>query len=80
MLLTAEFQRLRTPDFWLGKAGNAALRHPVWTAALGASAGLLAIRFLRRPAAAAGWLGRWGGAASTALAIWKFLDQARRRP
>lgn len=78
LLLAAEWQRLRKPAFWLGQTGNAALRHPLGTAALGLGAGLMLMQLLRRPMAAVGWLGKWGAAASTALSVWKLLARARR--
>lgn len=73
MLLVAECRRLRSPDLWLGEAGQAARRHPWLTAALGAGAGFAALQALRRPRRPAGWLGRVGGAVATVRLVRKLL-------
>lgn len=78
LLLTAQWQQLRSPQRWLGDASQAAQRHPLWTAALGLSAGVLLVKALRRPGAAVGWLGRASQLASAAVALRKlFVHKAR---
>jgi hypothetical protein len=73
--LAADWQRLRSPEYWAHEAGQTVRRHPVMTAVLGAAAGLFGIQALRRPrpAAAAGGLGRLGRIASLAFTVWKFV-------
>lgn len=61
-LLLSEWQRLRSPDFWINEAAQAARRHPWLTATLGAAAGVATIRAWRRPREMVGWL-RWLGSA-----------------
>jgi hypothetical protein len=73
LMLVAELQRLRSPQFWQGEASQAVRKHPVLTAALGVGVGVFAIKALRQPGAAMGWLGRLGGAGSTLLTIWNLL-------
>jgi len=74
--LISEWQRLRSPDFWLDEAGQAARRHPWLTTALGVGAGVVALQALRRPGKVLGWLGRFGGAISTVRALRKFFTRA----
>lgn len=78
LLLAAQWQQVRSPQRWLEEAGQAARRHPLWTAALGLGAGILAVKALRRPTAAAGWLSRVGQLASAALALRKLFDRKDR--
>ena len=65
LLLLSEWQRLRSPEFWLDEAGQAARRHPWLTTAMGVGAGVAALQALRRPRRLLGWLGRLGGVIST---------------
>lgn len=73
LLLASDLQRLGSPEFWLVEAGKAARRHPGLTAALGGGAGWLALRALRRPGAAGGWLGRLATLSSAVLSLWKLF-------
>lgn len=75
VLLAAEWQRLRSPQFWQSQASQAVRKHPVLTAALGVGAGVLAINSLRRPGAAMSWLGRLGGASSALFSVWNLLGR-----
>jgi len=73
LTLTAEWQRLRSPEFWQSKASHAVRQHPLVTAALAAVAGVVAIKAVRRPGAVLGWLGGLSGAGSTLLSVWKLF-------
>ena len=73
LLLAADWQRLRSPENWLNEAGNLARRHPIWTAALAAAAGLLVVKAVRKPGAVMGRLGRLGELAATAFSIWNLV-------
>ena len=68
-LLVAEWQRLRSPGFWVDEAGKTAGRHPLGTLGLAATAGVLLIQGLRRPGSILKWAGRLGGMFSTALSL-----------
>jgi len=78
LLLASELRRIGSAEFWLVKAGNAATRHPVLTAALGGGVGLLVMRTLTRPGSAARWLGRLGTLTSVALSLWKLVGAGKR--
>ena len=65
LLLLSEWQRLRSPEFWLDEAGQAARRHPWLTTAMGVGAGVVGLQALRRPRRLLGWLGRLGVVIST---------------
>ena len=71
LLLAAEWQRLRSPEHWLGEAGRWGRRHPVLSAALAAAAGALAVQSMRKPGAVAGGIGRLGKIISVAFSVWK---------
>jgi hypothetical protein len=73
LLLAADWQRLRAPENWLNEAGNAARRHPVWTAALAAVAGVLVVKAVRNSGAITGLIGRLGNLAPLAFAVWKMF-------
>ena len=73
LLLATDWQRLRSPENWLHEAGNLARRHPLWTAALAAAAGVLAAKTVRKPGSILGDMGSLGKLASTALSIWKLF-------
>ena len=77
MLLVADWQRLRSPENWMNAAGNLVRRHPVWTAALAAAAGVLAVKAVRNPRAVTGGLGRLENLASLAGAVWKLVRRAK---
>lgn len=73
LLLAADWQRLRSPETWMNEAGNLVRRHPVWTTALAAGAGALAIKVMRKPGTIAGLIGRLGHLAPLVLAGWKLF-------
>ncbi len=75
LVLAAEWQRLRSPEFWQGEASQAVRKHPMLTAALGLGVGVFAIKALRQPGVAMGWLGRLSGAGSTLLSVWNLLGR-----
>jgi len=72
-LLATDWQRLRSPESWLNEGGNLARRHPVWTAALAAVAGVLIGKAVRNPGAIAASIGRLGNLASLAFAVGKMF-------
>lgn len=77
LLLRADWQRVRSPENWVGEAGRLARRHPVWVAVLSAVAGVAAVQAVRKPGSVTGGfekLGRW---ASLAVSVWKMM---RRQP
>jgi hypothetical protein len=76
-LLAADWQRLRSPENWMIEAGRLARRHPLWTAALAAAAGMLAVRVVRKPGSILGGLGRVGKLASSAFTLWKLLRRGK---
>ena len=73
-MLAAEWQQLRSRDYWLAEAGKMARRHPLWTAALAAGAGVLVTQAVRKPRGTTGWLHRLVRMASTASSLWKLFD------
>jgi len=75
LVLTAELQRLRSPEYWKLHASQVARQHPLLTAALGVGVGFIAIKALRQPGAAMNWLGRLGGAGSTLLSLWNLVGR-----
>ena len=76
-LLATDWQRLRSPENWLHEAGNLARRHPIWTTALAAAAGVLAVKAVRKPGSLLGGMGGLGKLASTAFSIWKRFRRAK---
>ena len=72
-LLATDWQRLHSAETWLGEAGNLARRHPIWTAALAAAAGVLAVKAMRKPGSVMGGLERLGELASTAFSVWNLV-------
>ena len=76
LLLFADWQRLRSPEFWLGAAGQSARRHPWLTTVTGVIAGVFALQAFRRPGKLIGWLGRLGGVLSTLQSFRKFLARS----
>lgn len=77
LLLAAEWQRLRSPENWMHEAGNLARRHPLWTAALAAAAGVLVVKAVRKPGSFLGGMGRLGKLASLAFTVWKLFRRAK---
>lgn len=77
LLLAADWQRLRSPENWLHEAGNLARRHPLWTAALAAATGVLAVNAVRKPGSVLGGIGRLGKLASTAFSVWKLFGREK---
>lgn len=73
LLLSADWQRLHSPENWLNAAGNLARRHPLWTAALATAAGVLTVKAVRKPGTVMGGMGRLGKLASTAFSVWKLM-------
>jgi len=72
-LLAADWQRLHSPENWLNEAGRLARRHPIWTAALAAAAGLAAVKSVRKSGTVLGGLGRIGELASVAISVWQMF-------
>jgi hypothetical protein len=73
-MLAVEWQQLHSRDYWLAEAGKMARRHPLWTTALAAGAGVLVTQAVRKPGAATGWLRRLVRMASTASSLWRLFD------
>lgn len=73
LVLAAELQRLRSPEFWQNGASQAVRQYPLLTAALGLGVGVFAIKALRQPGVAMSWLGRLGGAGSTLWSVWHLM-------
>jgi hypothetical protein len=73
LLLSADWQRLHSPESWLNAAGNLARRHPVWTAALATAAGVLAVKVVRKPGTVMGGMGKLGKLASMAFSVWRLI-------
>lgn len=80
LLLTAEWQRLRSPETWVNETGSLARRHPIWTAVLTAATGALAVQAVRKPVAIAGGIGRLGKVASMAFSVWKLFKAKNSEP
>lgn len=77
LLLAADWQRLRSPENWLHEASNVARRHPLWTTALAAAAGVLAVKAVRKPSSILGGMGSLGKLASTAFSVWKLFRREK---
>jgi hypothetical protein len=74
-LLVKDWQRLHSPENWLQETGDLARRHPIWTAALAAAAGTLAIQAVRKPGNVMGGKGSLGKLATAAFSVWKLIRQ-----
>ena len=79
LLLATDWQRLRSPESWRHEAGNLARRHPLWTTALAAAAGVLAVKAVSKPGSVLDGMGSLGKLASTALAVWKLFRQEKQQ-
>lgn len=73
LLLDSDWRRLRSPETWKNEAASLARRHPLWTAALAAGAGALAVNAMRKPASVTGLIGRFGNLVPLLLAGWKMF-------
>jgi len=73
LLLAADWQRLRTPGYWLNAAGGLVRRHPIWMAALSAAAGVLLVKGRRKSGSVMDGIGSLGKWISLASSIWKRL-------
>lgn len=80
LLLAADWQRVSSPETWMNEAGELARRHPVWTTALTAAAGVLAVKAVCRPGILAGGLGRLGGIGAMALSAWRMFRSKKTEP
>jgi len=77
LLLAADWQQLRSPENWMHAAGNLARRHPLWTAALTAVAGVLTVQAVRKPGSSLVGIASLGKLASTALSVWKLFRRGK---
>jgi len=77
LLLAANWKQLRSPENWVHEAGHLARRHPLWTAALAALAGVLAVQTVRKPGSSLGGIAILGKLASTALSVWKLFRREK---
>jgi hypothetical protein len=73
--LAADWSRLSSAGWWLDETGRLMQRHPVLTAALGATAGAVAVRMLRRPGKLIGRFGQVLKLGSLAISGWKFVNR-----
>jgi hypothetical protein len=71
--LAAEWQRLRSPEHWLGEGRGLARRHPVLATALATAAGALMVRVVRTSGALFGGIGRFGKYAPLVLTAWRLI-------
>jgi hypothetical protein len=77
LLLAADWQRLRSPENWLHEAGSLARRHPLWTSALAAAAGVLAVKAVRKPGSLLSGMSGLGKLASTTVSVWKLFRREK---
>jgi hypothetical protein len=77
LLLTREWQRLRSPETWMDEAGSLIHRHPIWIATLAAAVGRRAARFLHLPGEATSGIRRLGKLALSAVVIWKLIRRQK---
>jgi hypothetical protein len=75
--LAADWHHLRRPETWVDEVGQAAKRHPIWTAALSAIAGALAVQTVRKPASVGSGIDRLGKIATMAFSAWKMFKRAK---
>lgn len=69
--LMADWAQLSSTGWWLAETGGLIKRHPIAATALGATAGLVAVRILRKPGGIFGSLGQFLKLGSTAISSWK---------
>jgi hypothetical protein len=75
--LAADWRHLRRPETWVDEVGQAAKRHPIWTAVLSALAGAVAVQSVRKSTAVASGIDRLGKIATVAFSVWKMFKRAR---
>jgi len=78
--LAADWRHLRQPETWVDEMGQVAKRHPIWTAALSAIAGALAVQTVRKPDSVSGGIDRLGKLATMAFSVWKLFKRAKGSP
>ncbi|HEX9045488.1 MAG TPA: hypothetical protein VF988_00560 [Verrucomicrobiae bacterium] len=77
LLLTAEWQQIRSPEPWREEAGHWLRRHPTLIAALAAAGGMMAARAVRKPAGATEGFGKLRRMASLGLMVWKLMRRLK---
>jgi len=77
--LAADWRRLHSPDCWWSEAGEFLDRHPLWRAALAATAVTLAFKFLGGRGSFLGRIGRLGKLASVAFSAWKLFSRIKSK-
>jgi len=78
LILTAEWQRLKSPDYWREAVAETIRRHPMVTTALTALGGLLAVRAVRKPEGLTGGISKLGRIASLAMMVWKLVRRGKQ--
>jgi type VI protein secretion system component VasF len=78
--LAADWKILQSPRHWRDEALELARRHPMWVAALAATAGTLTFSGFRQRRTLIGRLGRWTKVASVALSVWKIFRGKKAKP
>jgi hypothetical protein len=77
-LLLSDWQRLQSPETWLGEMAGLSRRHPWWIVTLATIAGSVTAKTLRRPRKLINRIGRLGKFASVAFSVWRLLRRWRR--
>ena len=75
--LAADWHHLRRPETWVDEVGQAAKRHPIWTAVLSALAGAVAVQSVRKSTAVASGIDRLGKFATMAFSVWKMFKRTK---
>jgi hypothetical protein len=77
MLLAADCAQLRSPEAWTAEAASLARRHPVWTAALAAAAGALAVQTVGKSGGISGGISRLGKFVPLAFTVWRLFRRKK---
>ena len=80
LMLASDWELIHSREYWVSGAGNLVRRHPLWTTALAAGAGLLVTGAVRKPGGTTGWLRRLVRMASTASSVWRLFDGNKPGP
>jgi hypothetical protein len=78
--LLSDWQRLQSPETWLGEMTGFSRRHPWWIVTLATIAGTLAAKTLRHPGTFINRIGRLGKFASVAFSVWRLLRRKKHEP
>jgi hypothetical protein len=75
----SDWQRLKSPESWLDEFLGFTGRHPLSITALATTAGLLAIKILRKPGRVLEGIGQWGKLVPLILALWRLFRMKQHR-